>query len=203
MSFGVLSPAGNGWVAVIATVQVEVGLGIWNIGVVQRSTLSSPHVKTLGLVAACTAGSWLIVTHTAKSMNPLSSLSNIAHASPVLAPEKPVVSQFQVTARLVGRLVASTPWRVRSFWPGSSFAPFSSTVNVKAAWAGALLRVSAPNSAISATSRSVRACRSGVAALQQLSSRVPAPPCPPPYGQTPCQGLVRANLLGADAQSQP
>ena len=67
-----------------------------------------------------------------------SSVSNRAHASPVLPPLMPVSSHFHVTKNSVAVSLVACP--VRSFCPGASFAPATSFVNAENA--GALNDVS-------------------------------------------------------------
>src|SRR5215208_5075580 len=73
------------------------------------------------------------VTHRAKFTLPSLSLSYKLQASRVLAPVTLISSQFHVTCRVRGKPAMSTQSWVRSFCPGSSFAPAVSGVHVSAA----------------------------------------------------------------------
>ena len=73
------------------------------------------------------------VTHSAKFTLPSLSVSYRLQASRVLLPLTLISSQFHVTWREVGKPALSTQSCVRSFWPGSSFAPAVSLVQVSAA----------------------------------------------------------------------
>src|SRR5262245_32208649 len=75
--------------------------------------------------------------HIAKLTRPLPFVSQREHASPVLLPENPVSSsQFQLTVASPA-CVSSTSRRLRSFWPGWSFEPSTSTIETRlcVAWA--------------------------------------------------------------------
>src|SRR4051812_39165850 len=146
----------------MATVHVEPKLTICVAGLSQRSTLASPQVKRRGEAVACTAGLCSIVTHSAKLTFVSLSVSNRVHASPVFEPPKPVVSQLHFTSMLVGAPEGSTDCWVRSFWPGSSLAPCSSTVVVNAAEAGDALKTSCQaNRLIAAATATISARRTG------------------------------------------
>ena len=99
------------------------------------------------------AGAPSIVTQTAKFTLASLSVSNSEHASPVLPPDRLVMSQFQVTPTLLGSPDESTPWRVRSFWPGWSFAPFSSFWYWNAAEAGSAAGQRTPSATTANTNR--------------------------------------------------
>lgn len=70
------------------------------------------------------------VTHSAKFTFPSLSVSYRLQASKVLFPVTVISSQFHVTWSEVGKLASSTQSFVRSFCPGSSFAPAVSMTQV-------------------------------------------------------------------------
>ena len=88
-------------------------------GWVQRSFASSPQVYS-DTVMGASVGS---VTQRAKFTLPSPSVSNKLQASRVLLPVTLISSQFHETRRVAGSPASSTQSCVRSFWPGSSFAP--------------------------------------------------------------------------------
>ena len=73
------------------------------------------------------------VTHSAKFTLPSLSVSYRLQASRVLLPLTLISSQFQVTWSETGRFASSTQSCVRSFCPGSSFAPAVLLEHVRAA----------------------------------------------------------------------
>src|SRR5688572_27745296 len=91
------------WYGSTAAIAVEhavmYGPAIRAMGLVQRSSLSSPHVYRRGLFACCVAGLPPTVTQTAKLMFWSLSVVKSAQASPVLPPGHRVSSHFQETHR--------------------------------------------------------------------------------------------------------
>jgi hypothetical protein len=91
------------------------------------------------------------VTHSAKFTLPSLSVSYRLQASRVLLPLTLISSQFHVTWRETGRLASSTQSCVRSFWPGSSFAPAVSLTHVRAACTDEDAYTAIPNARSNAT----------------------------------------------------
>ena len=145
-SFGNSSPAGNGSVGWVLVEQVDEKDGTVT-GEVQRSALASPHVYRVTVMAA-SVGS---VTHNEKFTFPSPSVSNKAQASSVFAPLTLVSSQFHETVREVGRPALSMHNCVRSFWPGSSFAPAVSLVQTNAACTAENAKTATPTARRDAT----------------------------------------------------
>ena len=108
---------------------MDENVGTEVMGLVQRSFLASPHVYKLMEMGA-SVGS---VTHKEKFTFPSLSVSNRAQASSVLLPETLISSQFHVTLRKVGKPALSIQSCVRSFCPGSSFAPAVSLTQLRTA----------------------------------------------------------------------
>lgn len=96
------------------------------------------------------------VTHNEKFTLPSPSVSYRLQASRVLLPLTLISSQFHVTWRVVGRPFESTQSCVRSFWPGSSFAPAVSLTQVSAAYAGEDTNTATPSATHDANSISGR-----------------------------------------------
>ena len=128
-SCGKFAPAGNGSVFCVLVEQVDEKDGTDVIGWVQRSFALSPQVYRFTVMGA-SVGS---VTQSEKFTLPSPSVSNRAQASSVLLPLTVISSQFQVIWRVVGKPALSTQSCVRSFCPGSSFAPAVSLVQTSAA----------------------------------------------------------------------
>src|SRR5881409_3285156 len=114
-----------------AAVHVESPAGS-STALVQRSGRSSAQLYLRTESKA--AGSPFTVTQSAKLAFPSMSVSKRAQASPLLLPPKATSSQFQLTTKSKGAAVAvSMQNSVRSFWPGSSIAPWRSGVHRMAA----------------------------------------------------------------------
>ena len=75
----------------------------------------------------------LTLTHSEKFTLPSLSVSYKLQPSSVFAPLTLISSKLKDTFSDVGRPVSSTHNRVRSFWPGSSFAPAVSLTQVRPA----------------------------------------------------------------------
>src|SRR5439155_23107791 len=114
-----------------AAVHVESPAGS-STALVQRSGRSSAQLYLRTESKA--AGSPFTVTQSAKLAFPSMSVSKRAQASPLLLPPKATSSQFQLTTKSKGAAVMESMQNsIRSFWPGSSIAPWRSGVHRMAA----------------------------------------------------------------------
>ena len=114
-----------------AAVHVELPVGS-STELVQRSGRSFAQLNLRTESRA--DGSPFTVTQSAKLALPSMSVSKRAQASPLLFPAKVALSQFQLTTKSKGaEATGSKQNLVRSFWPGSSIAPWRSGVHWTAA----------------------------------------------------------------------
>jgi hypothetical protein len=127
--------------------QVEEKDGMELSGWVQRSAAASPHEYRVTVMGS-SVGS---VTHNEKFTFPSPSVSNRAQASSVLLPLTLISSQFQEIVREVGRPALSMHNCVKSFWPGSSFAPAVSLVQTNAACTAENAKTATPTARSDAT----------------------------------------------------